>query len=84
MLALLIVLPLIAALSLAAWRIAVFPLVSGARLPEPQNPDHELELKLERHVRAIASTPHHLGHPANLEAAAHYIETELASYGLQS
>ena len=44
---------------------------------------NELELRLERHIRAIASTPHNLGQPAALEAAAQYIEADLAASGLE-
>jgi Peptidase family M28 len=84
MLALLIVLSLIAAVGLAAARAVVFPLVSGARLPEPKVADRDLELRLERHIRTIASTPHHLGCAADLEAAARYIEAELAASGHKS
>ncbi|MGE0630146.1 MAG: M28 family peptidase [Hyphomicrobiaceae bacterium] len=51
--------------------------------PAPPLTDDERDLagRLERHVRAIASEPHNTRHPAALEAAANYIEREVASFG---
>ena len=37
--------------------------------------------RLEAHVRAIASVPHNVAYPAELEAAARHIETSLAGLG---
>ena len=67
-----------------AARLIVLPLVSGTHVPEDDASCHGLQLALESHVRAIASKPHNLQVPADLEAAARYIETELASYGLKT
>ena len=41
----------------------------------------ERALRLEAHVRAVASVPHNIAHYAALEAAAVYIETTLKSLG---
>ena len=80
----LIVLLLFSALAglIAAARCLVFPLVSGAKLPAFTDTDHVLMLSLESHIKAIASKPHNLGRPAELEAAARYIEGQLTSFSL--
>ena len=85
MLTLVIVL-LIAVLTMFAvvWRCLVFPLVSGSSNCRPSSGHHPLQLALEAHVRAIATRPHSLACPDDLESAARHIETELASYGLTS
>ncbi|MEQ1697261.1 MAG: M28 family peptidase [Hyphomicrobiaceae bacterium] len=38
-------------------------------------------LALEAHIRAVASQPHNIAHPAALEASATYIELTLKSFG---
>ncbi len=40
-----------------------------------------LAQRLERHVRAVASRPHNIAHANELEAAARYIEGQLALFG---
>lgn len=49
----------------------------------PLNGDERaLALALEQHIRAIAGGPRNVAHRANLDAAAQYIETTLAAFGL--
>ena len=67
----------------ATARFLVFPLVLGDKLWAPGDADHDLQLTLEAHIKAIASKPHNLGRPAELEVAAHYIESQLTSFGLK-
>jgi hypothetical protein len=45
------------------------------------NETRALAMRLEMHVRAVASRPHNLEHPEALEAAACYIETTLKDLG---
>ncbi len=52
--------------------------------PPPSLEELALAQRLERHVRAVASVPHNVEHPAALEAAARYIEAEIAQLGLKS
>ena len=42
-----------------------------------------LRRELRAHVTAIASGPHNVSHPAELEAAARYIEGQLAQLGYE-
>ena len=61
----------------------VFPRISRPRpLLDLNASGRETALRLEQHVRAIASVEHNVAHPAALEAAAAYIERELIGYGL--
>jgi hypothetical protein len=50
-------------------------------LPAPTRAEEALAERLQRHVTAIASKPHNVAHPAELEKAASYIEGELAALG---
>jgi len=50
-------------------------------LPEATGEENDLAARLRRHVEAIASEPHNIGHFANLEKAAQYIERTLAEQG---
>ena len=52
-------------------------------LPMPRAEAPELAERLREHVTAIASRPHNVAHPAELEAAARYIEDQLAHLGYE-
>ena len=63
------------------WMTAV-PGRSHAGLLPPLTPDQaELAARLRDHVRAVASRPHNLGHPGELERAAAHIEAALEGMG---
>ena len=63
------------------WMTAVPGRSHAGPLP-PLTPDQvQLATRLEEHVRAVASRPHNLSHPRELEQAARYIEGALASMG---
>ena len=53
-------------------------------LPELTDCRRASALRLEKHVRAVASVPHNLEHPEALETAARYIEDTLAAMGLSA
>ncbi len=50
-------------------------------LPPPTRAEEELAERLRRHVTAIASVPHNVSHPKELEKSAVYIEGELNALG---
>jgi Zn-dependent M28 family amino/carboxypeptidase len=52
-----------------------------AAVPPLSDDDRACALRLESHVRAVASTPHNMAHPKELEAAATYIEHVLVVAG---
>ncbi|HEY0311640.1 MAG TPA: M28 family peptidase [Allosphingosinicella sp.] len=52
-------------------------------LPPPTAPETALAARLERHVRAIASVPHNVGHPEALARSAAWIEGNLKGLGYQ-
>lgn len=52
-------------------------------LPAASADQQTLAQELRRHVNTIAAQEHNVRHPAALEAAANYLESELASYGYQ-
>ncbi len=63
------------------WMTAV-PSHSHAGPLPPLAPDQlELAARLQTHVRAVASRPHNLGHPEELERAALHIEAALEGMG---
>jgi Peptidase family M28 len=63
------------------WMTAV-PGRSHAGPPPPLTPDQAaLAARLQEHVRAVASRPHNLGHPEELERAASHIEAVLEGMG---
>lgn len=69
-------------LTAAATRYLIFPLQPGTLpLLAPDEHQRALALKLETHLRAVASEPHNLAHPEALERSALYIEETLASFG---
>ena len=75
-LALLIVLPVAGVL----WMTAVPGRSHTGPLP-PLTPDQaQLAVRLSDHVRAVASGPHNVAYPQELDAAARYIEGALASF----
>ncbi len=45
--------------------------------------ERDLARRLEQHVTAVASRPHNVAHPAELEAAARYIEATLRQVGYE-
>src|SRR3954454_14644751 len=65
------------------WMTAVPGRSHAGPLP-PLTPDKvQLATRLEEHVRAVASRPHNVSHPQELEQAALYIEGVLASMGYE-
>jgi hypothetical protein len=63
------------------WMTAVPGRSHAGPLP-PLAPDQlELSARLREHVRAVASRPHNLGHPEELERAAAHIEAALEGMG---
>jgi hypothetical protein len=63
------------------WTAAVPGRSHSGALP-PLTPEQiELAGRLQDHVRAVASWPHNLGHPEELERAAAHIETALEGMG---
>ena len=63
------------------WMTAVPGRSHAGALP-PLTPEQvELAARLQDHVRAIASRPHNLGHPEELERAAVHIEAALEGMG---
>ncbi|HVS10071.1 MAG TPA: hypothetical protein VMS76_09370, partial [Planctomycetota bacterium] len=71
-----------AALAWLLWFMVKVPGESH-RGPLPALSEDEIRLapSLRRHVEAIASREHNQFRPAELEAAARYLETELAAMG---
>ena len=65
------------------WMTAVPGRSHTGPLP-PLTPDQvQLAARLQEHVRAVASRPHNVSHPHELEQAALYIEGTLAGMGYQ-
>lgn len=66
----------------AYWYSLVLPGKSftGPAAP-PTRAEEELAQRLKRHVTAIASVPHNVSHPEELERSAAYIEGELKALG---
>ncbi len=63
------------------WMTAVPGRSHAGPLP-PLTPDQvELAGRLREHVRAVASRPHNVGHPEELERAASHIEAALEGMG---
>jgi hypothetical protein len=50
-------------------------------VPPPTQTEEDLAQRLQRHVTAIASVPHNVSHPRELERSAVYIEGELKALG---
>jgi Peptidase family M28 len=78
----LILMALVAAVAAVRWFVVHPRQPFTAALPPLNDADRACALRLEQHVRAVASKPHNVAHPRELEAAAHYIETTLISLGL--
>src|SRR4028119_541463 len=77
--ALLISLPVAAVL----WMTSVPGRSHAGPLP-PLTPDQrQLAVRLQDHVRAIASKPHNVGYPQELEQAARYIESTPTGVGYE-
>ena len=79
------VLLVLAALSAAAaWYMLALP---GDSYAGPETPptaaEDDLAKWLERHVMAVASVPHNVAHPLELERSAAYIEAYLKSLGYE-
>lgn len=75
--ALLIILPVAAVL----WMTSVPGRSHAGPLPPLTSEQVELAARLSDHVRAIATRPHNVGHPHELEEAATYIERALGGMG---
>jgi hypothetical protein len=68
---------------LVARHFFVFPIQpSRGPLPALDETDRAISMRLETHVRGVASVPHNLDYPEALEASARYIETTLSALGL--
>lgn len=65
------------------WMTSVPGHSHAGALPRLDAGQVRLASKLEEHVRAVASVPHNVGHPQDLERAAVYIETVLAGMGYE-
>ena len=63
------------------WLTAVPGRSHEGPLPPLEPAQAELAVRLEKHVRSIASRPHNVGYPAELEKAALHIEQSLAAMG---
>ena len=76
---------LIVALPFAAllWMTSVPGRAHSGPLPPLTAGQGELARRLQTHVRAIASVPHNVGYPEELERSARYIEAMLAGLGYQ-
>ncbi len=72
----------IAALAIAYWYSLSLPGKSFAGTPPPASDlERDSAERLRRHVTAIASEPHNVGHYDALEKSAAYIENELKALG---
>ena len=65
------------------WATAVPGRSYAGPLPPLTSDQAQLAARLREHVGAIASRPHNVGHPHELEGAALYIEHVLASLGYE-
>jgi len=64
------------------WYMTRVPGAPNRGAPPPLGAaEREIEAKLRQHVAAIGAREHNLEHPEALEAAARYLETELAALG---
>ena len=73
---------LLAALAAAYWYSLSLPGEPYAGPPAPPTAaETDLAERLARHVKAIASEPHNIGHYPALERSAAYIERELKALG---
>ena len=63
------------------WVTAVPGKSFAGPLPRLTAQQIDLAQRLRTHVEAIAGTPHNVGHPEALEAAARYVEASLAASG---
>jgi hypothetical protein len=77
--ALLIALPVAGML----WMTSVPGRSHTGSLPPLTRDQAELAARLQHHVRAVASRPHNVGHPQDLEQAALYIESALSGLGYE-
>lgn len=68
------------ALALLCW-MTILPRVAGRRGIAGTACNHDLQVALEAHIRAVASQPHNLQYPDALEAAARYIEDQIQGFG---
>jgi hypothetical protein len=76
-----LVIPAVAAAALLWYMIAMPGRSWSGALPALTGEDRRLAERLREHVQAIASKPHHRWAPAELEAAAVYIEERLRAAG---
>jgi hypothetical protein len=65
------------------WMLSVPGRSHQGPLPPLTAEQSQLAARLERHVRAVASEPHNIAHPAALERSALYIERSLAGIGYE-
>ena len=77
--ALLIAIPV----SCVLWMTSVPGRSHAGPLPPLPREQAQLAARLQDHVRMVASRPHNVSHPHELERAALYIETTLASLGYE-
>lgn len=73
------------AAALAVRFCLVFPrqLRAASSMPDLDADGRALALRLETHIRAVATYPHNVAHPGPLEAAAVYIEQTLRGMGYE-
>src|SRR5215218_10453156 len=74
---------IVLAVSGLLWMTSVPGRSHAGPLPPLTREQSKLAVRLEEHVRAIASRPHNVGHPQELERAALYIENALAEIGYE-
>ena len=74
---------LVATAGVLVWLHLWWPETASAVRRASSPSEDALAAALRAHVTAIASRPHNVSHPAELEAAARYIEGQLAQLGYE-
>jgi Zn-dependent M28 family amino/carboxypeptidase len=74
---------LVATAGVLVWLHLWWPETASAVRRASSPSEDALAAELRAHVTAIASRPHNVSHPAELEAAARYIEGQLAQLGYE-
>src|SRR5512134_570813 len=74
---------LVATAGVLVWLHLWWPETASAARRASSPSEDALAAALRAHVTAIASRPHNVSHPAELEAAARYIEGQLAQIGYE-
>ena len=79
----LVLVALVSAAGVLVWLHLWLPAEASAPRRSAVPAEDALAAALRAHVTAIASRPHNVSHPAELEAAARYIECQLAQLGYE-